>query len=226
MAAMSVRPVRLVMFGAPGVGKGTQAAVLSARRGVPHLATGDMLRAAIRGGTPEGLQARAIVERGELVPDALISALVGARLAGPDMQGGFILDGFPRTVGQAEYLDRSLAASGRSVGAVVNITVPEREITARLGGRRVCPGCGASFHVAFQPPAVEGVCDVCGKGLERRADDAEEVVRGRLEVYTRQTAPVLEHYRGAGILHDVDGVGTPEEVTGRIEAVLADLGRE
>jgi len=225
MAATSVRPVRLLMFGAPGVGKGTQAAVLSGRLGVPHLATGDMLRAAIRGGTPEGLQARAIVERGELVPDGLISALVGARLAQPDMQGGFILDGFPRTVGQAEYLDGALRASGRTVDAVVNITVPEREITARLGGRRVCPACGATFHEAFHPSRVGGVCDVCGGRLERRADDAEDVVRGRLEVYTRQTAPVLEHYRGAGVLFDVDGVGKPEEVTGRIEAVLRDLER-
>jgi len=222
MAATSVRPVRLLMFGAPGVGKGTQAAVLSGRLGVPHLATGDMLRAAIRGGTPEGLQARAIVERGELVPDGLISALVGAQ---PDMQDGFILDGFPRTVGQAEYLDGALRTSGRTVDAVVNIKVPEREITARLGGRRVCPACGATFHEAFQPPRVGDVCDACGGRLERRADDAEEVVRGRLEVYTRQTAPVLEHYRDAGILFDVDGVGKPEEVTGRIEAIVNGLGR-
>jgi adenylate kinase len=225
MAATSVRPVRLLMFGAPGVGKGTQAAVLGPRLGVPHLATGEMLRAAIRGGTPEGLQARAIVERGELVPDALISALVGARLERSDMQDGFILDGFPRTVGQAEYLDRALAASGRSVDAVVNITVPEREIVARLSGRRVCPSCGATYHVAFHPPATADVCDACGGPLERRADDAEEVVRGRLEVYVRQTAPVLEHYRGAGLLHEVDGVGRPDDVTGRIEAVLAGLGR-
>ena len=225
MAATSVRPVRLLMFGAPGVGKGTQAAVLSARRGVPHLATGDMLRAAIRGGTPEGQRARAIVERGELVPDALISDLVGARLGQPDMQGGFILDGFPRTVGQAEYLDRALAGSGRSVDVVVNIVVPERTIAARLGGRRVCPSCGATYQVAFQPPKIEGVCDACGGRLERRADDAEDVVRGRLEVYARQTAPVLDHYRAAGVLREVDGVGTPAEVSGRIEAVLGSLER-
>lgn len=226
MAAMPGSAVRLLMFGAPGVGKGTQAAVLCGRLGIPHLATGDMLRAAIRGGTPEGLEARAIVERGELVPDALISALVGARLALPDMQDGFILDGFPRTVGQAEYLDRALGASGRAVDAVVNITVPEREIAARLGGRRVCPSCGASYHVAFQPPRTADVCDACGGRLERRADDAEDVVRGRLEVYVRQTAPVLEHYRAAGLLREVDGVGTPAEVSGRIEAVLVGLGRE
>ncbi|HKQ97719.1 MAG TPA: adenylate kinase [Candidatus Polarisedimenticolia bacterium] len=217
--------MRLLMFGAPGVGKGTQAGALSGRLGVPHLATGDMLRAAIRGGTPEGLKVRAIVERGELVPDALISDLVGARLAQSDMQGGFILDGFPRTVGQAEYLDRALQASGRAIDAVVNITVPESEIVARLGGRRVCPACGATYHAAFQPSKAADVCDACGGRLERRADDAEEVVRGRLEVYARQTAPVLEHYRAAGLLQEVDGVGSPEEVGARIEAVLDGLTR-
>lgn len=225
MAAAGHRAVRLLMFGAPGVGKGTQATALSGRLAVPHLATGDMLRAAIRGGTPEGVKVRAIVERGELVPDGLISDLVGARLAQVDMQGGFILDGFPRTVGQAEYLDRTLQASGRSVDAVVNITVPEREIVARLGGRRVCPSCGATYHVEYQPSKTADVCDACGGRLERRADDAEEVVRGRLEVYTRQTAPVLEHYRAAGLLHEVDGVGRPDEVGARIEAVLAGLER-
>ena len=217
--------MKLILLGPPGAGKGTQAKRLEDRYNIVQISTGDMLRAAIRGGTPEGQRARAIVERGELVPDALISDLVGARLGQPDMQGGFILDGFPRTVGQAEYLDRTLAGSGRSVDVVVNIVVPERTITARLGGRRVCPSCGATYQVAFQPPKIEGVCDACGGRLERRADDAEDVVRGRLEVYARQTAPVLEHYRAAGVLREVDGVGTPAEVSGRIEAVLESLER-
>jgi adenylate kinase len=219
------RAVRLALFGAPGVGKGTQAGFLQERLGLPHVSTGDMLRAAIREGTPEGLRARAIVERGELVPDELISALVGARLAREDVREGFILDGFPRTVGQAEYLDRALEAGGRSLDTVINITVPENELLERLGGRRVCPSCGASYHVRFQPSMVEGRCDACGGRLERRADDADEVIRGRLEVYARQTAPVLEYYRGRGVLREVDGVGRPEEVTGRIAALLAATGR-
>jgi adenylate kinase len=217
------RAVRLVLFGAPGVGKGTQAAALTARLGVPHVSTGDMLRAAIREATPEGLQARAIVERGELVPDTLISALVGARLAREDVQDGFILDGFPRTAGQAEYLDRALEAAGRPLDVVVNITVPETEIADRLSGRRVCPSCGASYHARFHPPMVDGRCDTCGGRLEQRPDDSPEVVRGRLDVYLRQTAPVLEHYRRRGILRDVDGLGRPEEVTDRIAAIMTAL---
>src|SRR5262245_2944289 len=217
--------VRLVFFGAPGVGKGTQAALLQERLGLPHVSTGDMLRAAIREGTPEGRQARAIVERGQLVPDTLISALVGARLAREDVGDGFILDGYPRTVGQAEHLEKVLEASGRALDAVINIAVPEGEIVERLGGRRACPSCGASFHLRFHPPMVEGRCDACGGRLERRADDADEVIRGRLEVYARQTAPVLEYYRRRGLLRDVDGVGRPEEVAGRIAALVAALGR-
>ena len=223
MTGLGRRPVRLVLFGAPGVGKGTQAAALTTRLGVPHVSTGDMLRAAIREGTPEGLQARAIVERGELVPDTLISALVGARLAREDVQEGFILDGFPRTTGQAEYLDRALEKVGRPLDVVVNITVPEAEIADRLSGRRVCPSCGASYHARFHPPMVDGRCDACGGRLEQRPDDRPEVVRGRLDVYLRQTAPVLDHYRRRGILRDVDGLGRPEEVTDRIAAIMTAL---
>jgi len=217
--------VRLALFGAPGVGKGTQAGILQERLDLPHISTGDMLRAAIREGTPEGQQARAIVERGELVPDALISDLIGARLAREDVQDGFILDGFPRTVGQAEYLDRTLEAGGRSLDAVINITVPESEIIERLGGRRVCPSCGASYHLRFHPSMVDGRCDACGGRLEQRADDASDVIRGRLEVYARQTAPVLDYYRRRGLLKDVNGVGRPEDVTGRIAALVAAPGR-
>jgi adenylate kinase len=216
-----LRAVRLALFGAPGVGKGTQAGILQERLALPHISTGDMLRAAIREGTPEGRQARAVVERGELIPDALISA----RLEREDVQEGFILDGFPRTVGQADYLDRTLEAGGRALDAVINITVPEAEIIERLGGRRVCPSCGASYHLRFHPPMVEGRCDACGGRLEQRADDADDVIRGRLEVYARQTAPVLEYYRRRGVLRDVDGVGRPEDVTGRIDALLAAPGR-
>jgi adenylate kinase len=218
-----LRPVRLVLFGAPGVGKGTQAAGLQERVGVPHVSTGDMLRAAIRAGTPQGERARAIVESGRLVPDDLISEMVGVRLQFEDVAKGFILDGFPRTVGQAEFLDGALRDQGKVLDAVINLDVPPLVVVDRLAGRRACPSCGASYHLRHKPPRVEGRCDNCGSALGVRADDAAEVVRGRLEVYQRQTAPVLEYYRGQGRLRDVDGVGTPEEVAERIDLVVASL---
>jgi adenylate kinase len=212
--------VRLVLFGAPGVGKGTQAQGLQKRFGAPHVSTGDMLRAAIREGTPLGRQARAVVERGELVPDALVSALVAERLGRPDVREGFILAGYPRTVRQAADLDASLRDLGSAVDVVVNLEVPSAEIVERLAGRRSCPSCGATYHVRFQPARGGDRCDNCGGALTQRLDDAPDVVQGRLRVYEAQTAPVLEHYRGRGLLVDVDGRGTPEEVGTRIvEAV-------
>jgi adenylate kinase len=212
--------VRLVLFGAPGVGKGTQAQGLQKRFGAPHVSTGDMLRAAIRAGTPLGRQARAVVERGELVPDALVSALVAERLGRPDVREGFILDGYPRTVRQAADLDASLRDLGSAVDVVVNLEVPSAEIVERLAGRRSCPSCGATYHVRFQPARGGDHCDNCAGALTQRLDDAPDVVQGRLRVYEAQTAPVLEHYRGRGLLVDVDGRGTPEEVGARIvEAV-------
>ncbi|HET8947282.1 MAG TPA: adenylate kinase [Candidatus Polarisedimenticolia bacterium] len=213
-------PVRLVLFGAPGVGKGTQAQGLQKRFGAPHVSTGDMLRAAIREGTPLGKQARAIVERGELVPDALVSALVAERLAQPDVREGFILDGYPRTVRQAADLDAALKGRGSEVDVVVNLEVPPAEIVERLAGRRSCPSCGAVYHVRLKPPRSADLCDACGGRLTQRLDDAADVVQGRLRVYEAQTAPVLDHYRGRGLLVDVDGRGTPDEVAARIvEAV-------
>jgi adenylate kinase len=200
---------RLVLFGAPGVGKGTQAVLLGARYKVPHVSTGDMLRAAIRAGTPEGLQARAIVGRGELVPDELISVMIGARLRADDVREGFILDGFPRTVGQAEYLDGALGERGLGLDQVVNILVPEEEIALRLTGRRVCGQCGTNFHVTLRPPRVSGVCDACGGALIQRPDDTLDVIQGRLKVYQKQTAPVLDYYRRHGVLAEVDGRGKP-----------------
>jgi len=218
-----LRPVRLVLFGAPGVGKGTQAAFLQERVGVPHVSTGDMLRAEIRAGTPQGERARAIVESGRLVPDELISEMIGVRLRSVDVAKGFILDGFPRTVGQAEYLDGALRDLGKALDAVINLDVPAALVADRLAGRRVCPSCGASYHIRHKAPRVEGRCDNCGAVLGVRADDAVEVVRGRLEVYERLTAPVLEYYRSRGRLRDVNGIGTPEEVAERIDRVVASL---
>lgn len=212
--------VRLVLFGAPGVGKGTQAQALQRRFDAPHVSTGDMLRAAIREGTALGKQARAVVERGELVPDALVSALVAERLGRDDVRDGFVLDGYPRTVRQAADLDAALAGRGSAVDVVVNLEVPAAEIVERLAGRRSCPACGATYHVRFQPAKAGEICDRCGGTLTQRLDDAPDVVQGRLRVYEAQTAPVLEHYRGRGLLVDVDGRGTPDEVEARIvEAV-------
>jgi adenylate kinase len=216
--------IRLVLFGAPGVGKGTQASLLSRRFAVPHVSTGDMLRAAIREGTPLGLKARAVVERGELVPDELVSALVAERLAQEDVCLGFILDGYPRTVRQAEDLDRAIGE--RVIDRVVNLEVPAAEIVERLAGRRSCPACGAVYHVRFQAPRAADRCDLCGAALQARPDDAPDVVQGRLRVYEAQTAPVLTFYRERGLLADVDGRGRPAEITDRIEsAVGGPLGR-
>jgi len=179
-----------------------------------------MLRAAIRDRTQLGIRAQSIVERGELVPDALISAMMGERLQAQDVSDGFILDGFPRTIGQAEFLDRTLAGQGRSLDGVVNLAVPEAEIAERLTGRRVCTRCRANYHVRFKPPRETGVCDACGGPLSQRADDRLEVIQARLRVYAEQTSPLLEHYRHLGLLADVDGRGSQEEVTDRIERVV------
>ena len=222
MAVRAAWASRLILFGPPGAGKGTQAALLQQALGIPHVSTGDMLRAAIRGGTALGRQAQAIVERGELVPDALVSELVAERLDAQDARGGFILDGFPRTVAQAEFLDRELQKSGAAIEAVFNLTVPEAEIVERLSGRRACPRCGSTFHVRFKPPRTPETCDACGAGLDVRKDDRAEVVQDRLRVYALQTAPVLDHYRRAGVLREVDGRGEPETVAARVVAELGE----
>jgi adenylate kinase len=225
MAEPEREAVRLVLFGAPGVGKGTQAQALERHFAAPHVSTGEMLRAAIRAGTPLGKQARAVVERGELVPDALVSALVAERLSRDEVRDGFILDGYPRTVRQAADLDAALASLGTAIDVVVNLEVPAAEIVERLAGRRSCPACGATYHVRFQPPKAGETCDRCGGAPTQRLDDAPDVVQGRLRVYEAQTAPVLEHYRGRGLLVDVDGRGTPQEVEARIVEAVERLGQ-
>jgi adenylate kinase len=214
--------IRLVLFGAPGVGKGTQAALLGGRFAVPHVSTGDMLRAAIREGTPLGLKARAVVERGELVPDELVSALMAERLSREDVRAGFVLDGYPRTVRQAEDLERMLGEE--RLDRVVNLEVPPAEIVERLAGRRSCPSCGAVYHARFQPPKAADRCDRCGSALQSRPDDAPDVVQGRLRVYEAQTAPVLSYYRERALLADVDGRGRPEDITDRITGAAGGHG--
>jgi adenylate kinase len=224
MSAADGAGVRLVLLGAPGVGKGTQADEIAKRFGPPHISTGELLRAAIRDGSPLGRRVAAIVERGELVPDALIGEVMEERLSRKDAERGFVLDGFPRTVAQADLLDRILARRGQTLDRVILIEVGEPEIIERIAGRRSCGRCGAVYHVRYNPPKVEGICDRCGSELRQRPDDAEEVIAERLRAYRELTAPLVERYRKAGLLLQVDGRGRPEEVFGRIAAGVPGLG--
>ena len=210
--------MRVVLLGPPGAGKGTQARRLAARWSVPQIATGDMLREAVARGTRLGLEARRYMDAGELVPDAVIIGLVRERLAQPDGQKGFVLDGFPRTVAQAEALDQLLEAEETPLDRVVLFQVTDEELVSRLTGRRVCGSCGRNYHVRFSPPRVAGRCDACGGELSQRTDDQEATVRRRLAVYARDTRPLVEYYRGRGLLTPISGIGA-------VDAVQADLVR-
>ncbi len=204
--------MRLVFLGPPGAGKGTQARELGREWSVAHVSTGDMLREAVAAGTPLGRQAKGYMDRGELVPDSVIVALIGERLGQPDAEHGFILDGFPRTIAQAEALDRLLKDLGQGLDAVVYFDVSQAELLRRLTGRRVCRSCGESFHVVSAPPRIAGICDRCGGELYHREDDSEATVRRRLDVYAKQTAPLLDYYRGRGLLVSVPGEGSIETI--------------
>jgi adenylate kinase len=210
--------VRLVIMGTPGAGKGTQAKLLADRVGACHISTGDMLRDAIRRGTRLGREAKRYMEQGLLVPDDVVIGIVEERLGAPDCQAGFLLDGFPRTLTQARALDALLARRSEPLSGVMLIGVPEEEAVRRLAGRRVCEKCGAMFHTAFDAPARADRCDRCGGRLAQRDDDREETIRHRMDVYGRETAPVLDHYRAAGLLREIDGTGTREEVSRRVTA--------
>lgn len=212
--------MNLVLLGPPGAGKGTQAARLAAHFGLAHVATGDLFRQNLREGTPLGLEARRYMEQGLLVPDSVTVAMVEARIAQPDAESGFVLDGFPRNLAQAEALDRILDGRHRRLDRVLALVVDREAIIRRLTGRWVCPSCQATYHVEFNPPRTAGVCDRCGTALVQRADDSLETVTKRLAVYDEETAPLVSFYREREILTEVDGMGTVEDVTARLVGVL------
>jgi adenylate kinase len=210
---------RVILLGPPGAGKGTQAQALEKRWGVPRISTGDMLRQAVRDGTELGRRAQGYMNAGEYVPDSLILEMMQQRLAQGDAARGFVLDGFPRTVAQAEGLDRILADAGVTLDAVVDLEVPEEELVRRLSGRLVCPKCEAIYQAATRPPKVAGRCDRCGAELVQREDDRPEAVRRRLQVYRRETEPLQRYYRERELLHPLDG--TAESTLGEIERIAA-----
>lgn len=209
--------MKLILLGAPGAGKGTQAEILSAKLGIPTISTGNILRAAIKDKTPVGLEAKSYMDAGKLVPDQVIIDIVAQRLDQPDCEGGFILDGVPRTIAQAEALD----AAGVTFDHVLSIEISDQEIEERMVGRRVCHDCGAPYHTKARPPKKEGVCDACGGSLIQRDDDKPETVRHRLEVYHAETEPLKDYYAGKGILSPVDNQDTIEKTT---EVMMEALG--
>jgi adenylate kinase len=214
----------LVLLGAPGSGKGTQSALIQERYGIPQISTGDILREAIAKGTALGEKAKSFVNSGGLVPDDLIIDLVRERIAEPDAAAGFILDGFPRSIPQADGLETLLRERGLSLTRVVKIDVPKRLILQRMTSRRICPNCGAVYNVLSKPPARDEVCDQCGAGLIQREDDAEGTVRRRLNVYEVATKPLIDYYDGRGLLRIVDGSGDADEVFGKISRELGPPG--
>lgn len=209
--------MKIVLLGPPGAGKGTQAEALVKKLFVPHISTGDMFRAAISSGTPLGMEAKSYMDQGKLVPDEVTVGIIKDRIAQPDCREGFLLDGFPRTIAQAEALDALLQDQG-GLDAVLDTNVELDRLIVRLTGRRMCRNCGAIYHLLYNAPQKENVCDVCGGPLYQRDDDKEETVKNRLSVYTEQTAPLIDYYKEKGILHTVNG-DQP------INAVLIDLGK-
>ena len=213
--------MNIILLGPPGSGKGTQAKRLEQSRGLVQLATGDMLRAVTASGSALGARVKAIMDSGALCPDDLLIDMIAERIDRPDCKNGFILDGFPRTVPQAEALDRMLAQRRLRLDAVIEIKVDEPALIERLAGRFTCRSCGASYHDSFNLPKEEGVCDICGgRDFDRRADDRPEAVKTRFEAYRRQTAPILPYYQGRGILRQVDGMADIDRVTAEIEQLL------
>ena len=214
--------MNLILLGPPGAGKGTQATRIIEKYGIPHISTGDIFRENIKKGTALGVKAQEYMNKGELVPDDLVIEIATTRLLEDDCKEGFLLDGFPRTVYQAEKLDEFLAAHGKKIDKVLDIEVEKEELKTRLIGRRVCRSCGASYHVVNMPPKAEGVCDTCGGELYQRADDTEETVANRIEVYNSQTKPLVEYYTGKGNIAEIDGAAGLNEVFTAIVNVLGE----
>ena len=212
--------MKIIMLGAPGAGKGTQAKKIAAKYQIPHISTGDIFRANIKNGTELGKKAKTYMDQGLLVPDELTCDLVVDRIQQPDAANGYVLDGFPRTIPQAEVLDKELTKLGDSVDFAVDVDVPDENIIRRMSGRRACLNCGATYHIVNIPPKKEGICDVCGSELVLRDDDQPETVKNRLKVYHEQTQPLIEYYTGKGVLRTVDGTLPMEEVFDAIVKIL------
>ncbi|MCC8161623.1 MAG: adenylate kinase [Lachnospiraceae bacterium] len=212
--------MKIIMLGAPGAGKGTQAKKIAGKYGIPHISTGDIFRANIKNGTELGNKVKTYMDQGLLVPDELVCDLVVDRVQQADCREGYILDGFPRTIPQAESLDNALKAAGESVDYAIDVNVPDENIVKRMGGRRACVGCGATYHLVYAPTKKEGICDVCGGELILRDDDKPETVQKRLDVYHEQTQPLIDYYDKKGILKTVDGSMSMEDVFAAILGIL------
>ena len=214
--------MKIIMLGAPGAGKGTQAKKIAEKYGIPHISTGDIFRANIKNGTELGKKAKTYMDQGALVPDELTCDLVVDRIQQPDCANGYVLDGFPRTIPQAECLTAALDKLGQKMDYAINVDVPDENIVHRMGGRRACVGCGATYHVVYNAPKVEDVCDTCGETLVLRDDDKPETVQKRLNVYHDQTQPLIDYYEKAGILRNVDGTVDMKDVFQAIVNILGE----
>ena len=212
--------MKIIMLGAPGAGKGTQAKKIAEKYGLPHVSTGDIFRANIKNGTPLGIEAKKYMDEGKLVPDELTVKILLDRVAQDDCKNGYILDGFPRTIPQAEVLDKALTELNDKIDYAIDVEVPDENIINRMGGRRACLACGATYHVVFNAPKKEGICDACGKELVLRDDDAPETVKKRLDVYHEQTQPLIDFYNKKGILKEVDGTKEMNDVFNASVSIL------
>lgn len=212
--------MKIIMLGAPGAGKGTQAKKIAEKYGIPHISTGDIFRANIKGGTELGMKAKSYMDQGQLVPDDVTIGMLLDRISEADCANGYVLDGFPRTIPQAESLTKALDGRGEKMDYAIDVDVPDEAIVNRMAGRRACLACGATYHIVYNPPKTEGVCDVCGEKLVLRDDDKPETVQKRLSVYHDQTQPLIEYYKTAGILATVDGTKDLNEVFEDIVHVL------
>lgn len=214
--------MKIIMLGAPGAGKGTQAKMIAEKYSIPHISTGDIFRANIKNGTELGTKAKAYMDQGLLVPDELTCDLVVDRIKQADCARGYILDGFPRTIPQAEALDQALKAMEEKIDYAINVDVPDDHIVNRMGGRRTCVGCGATYHLIYHAPKTEGICDTCGEKLILRDDDKPETVQKRLSVYHEQTQPLIDYYEAAGVLKTVDGTADMKDVFAAIVDILGE----